>query len=269
MAENNAGYNRRITFLWDELKRPATSIAIFLAIVSMISGLLISLHFYRQSEKHGEIIFTVSQVQIFQKQQVGEVPLTIHDKEGRVIDNNVYAADVTIWNGGNANVRKEDVRESFFVNVESTTAKIIEMSPSFFSRNNADKFSFNRDTGELTWQNFDEGEGLKLRVIYTDNNMRGIGLRGYAVNSNFVNGQQLEKKRDAMHKRELTMMWIVGGIGAIAFFLFTILALIERVRSFKPRSFRSGFFVGVVISFCTGLALGVWTVPPVVPKPPF
>jgi hypothetical protein len=65
--------------LWDELKRPATAIAIALAVLSAIVGVIVSLYFYHKGEKRAEIAFKVEQVQVFDKNHVGVVPLTVHD----------------------------------------------------------------------------------------------------------------------------------------------------------------------------------------------
>jgi hypothetical protein len=53
--------------LWEELQRPATVIAIALAVLSTIAGILFSLYFYHKGEKRSEIAFKVDQVQIFDK----------------------------------------------------------------------------------------------------------------------------------------------------------------------------------------------------------
>jgi mannose/fructose/N-acetylgalactosamine-specific phosphotransferase system component IIC len=73
--------------LWDELKRPATAIAIAIAIavLSTIVGLIISLYFYHKGEKRAEIAFKVEQLQVFDKNHVGVAPLTVHDEAGNVI----------------------------------------------------------------------------------------------------------------------------------------------------------------------------------------
>jgi hypothetical protein len=160
--------------LWEELQRPATVIAIALAVLSTIAGILFSLYFYHKGEKRSEIAFKVDQVQIFDKNHVGVVPLTLRDGNGNVIDNNIYAASVTIWNYGNTEIRKEDVREPFHLLVNGDSAKIIDISPILFTRNNMDGFSVNRETAEISWQHFDEGEGLKIRLIYVSSNIENI-----------------------------------------------------------------------------------------------
>jgi hypothetical protein len=103
----------RLTSMWEEIRRQATAIAIALAVISTVAGILASLYFYLKGEKHAEIAFKVEQVQVFDKTHVGVVPLTVRDEAGNTIDNNVYAANIIIWNHGNTEARKEEVREPY------------------------------------------------------------------------------------------------------------------------------------------------------------
>ena len=55
------------------------------------------------------------------------------------------------------------------------------MSPVFYTRGNADKFSLGKEA-EIGWQHFDAGEGLKIRIVYVNTNKSDIVLKGHAVN---------------------------------------------------------------------------------------
>jgi hypothetical protein len=174
--------------MWEEIKRPATAIAIALTILSVVVGTLTSLYFYQKGEKHAEIAIKVDQVQVFDKAHVGIAPLTVQDATGNSIDNNIYAASIIIWNSGNAEIKKEDIREPYKFIVEGGTAKVLDISPILYSRDNMDDFAIDRKTGEISWRHFDEGEGFKLRMVYVDQTMRGIDLHGYSVNTKIKNG---------------------------------------------------------------------------------
>jgi hypothetical protein len=109
----------RISTFMQELKRPTTIIAIGLTIVSVLLSILTSFYFCNTAQKSGQLAFTIEQIQIFQKEQTGSVPLTVHDVTGNVINENVYAANLTVWNAGTAEIKKEDVREPFRISLVS------------------------------------------------------------------------------------------------------------------------------------------------------
>jgi hypothetical protein len=73
-----------------------------------------------------------------------------------------------------------------------------------------DGFTVNRKTGELSWQHFDEGDGLKLRMVYVDQEMRNIILEGYSVNTTILNGQELGKQHNEQVQANKSIIYIMG-----------------------------------------------------------
>src|SRR5262245_4057542 len=108
----------------DELKRPATAVAVGIAVIFAIVGFGVSLSFSYKGLRVGEVSYYVDQVQMFDRKRVlspgsvGTFPLTVIDAHGQPIEENVYAASVTIWNSGNAEIQKEDVRIPFRIILE-------------------------------------------------------------------------------------------------------------------------------------------------------
>src|SRR4051794_14248113 len=113
--------------MWDELRRPATLIAVTLFLLSVIIGILTSLYFYIKSEKVGQVAFSVEQIQIFDNTRAGVLPLTVLDASGARINSNIFAANVIIWNSGNAEIRKEDVREPLRIAIPE--ARLLDLVP--------------------------------------------------------------------------------------------------------------------------------------------
>jgi len=70
-------------------------------------------------------------------------PLTVLDAHGQPIEDNVYAASVTIWNSGNPEIKRDDLRIPFRVTLEGNP-RLIDITPTFFTRDNVDRFSFGR-----------------------------------------------------------------------------------------------------------------------------
>jgi hypothetical protein len=114
------------------------------------------------------------------------VPLTIHDSTGNIIEQNIYAANIAVWNSGNVELRSDDIREPFRLIVEGNSVKLIEVTPVFYTRDNVDGFDINSGTGEIKWKHFDAGEGFKLRVIYANSTLANIAIIGYAINTPIV-----------------------------------------------------------------------------------
>ncbi len=265
MTEND-GPPRRSRF-WAELRRPATAIPTAIAIVLFVAGVLVSFYFYQKAEKHGEVIFKVEQVQIFEKQRAGVVPLTVYDDAGRIIDNNIYAASVTIWNAGNTDIKKDDVREPFILRPAGDATRVIDILPAFFSRNNADHFTINQSTGEISWQHIDESEGIKIRIIYVAASMESILLKGYAVGTTITDVQEMES-RQAFYKKwkELLRLWFPIIVSVLVVFL---IGLMERQLARQQRLGRKLTIVISAFAFGLGLVSGILTRGPTLPTPPF
>ena len=88
-------------------------------------------------------------------------PLTVLDAHGQPIEDNVYAASVTIWNSGNTEIKRDDLRIPFRITLEGNP-RLIDITPTFFTRDSVDRFSFGRQN-VISWEHFDPGEGIKVR----------------------------------------------------------------------------------------------------------
>jgi hypothetical protein len=162
----------------EELKKPPTLIGVIVALIGIIAGGLISFYFYNKSEKTGRIAIVVEQVQVFDKTNIGQLPLRVLDVKGNVITDNVFAANVTIWNSGNAEIKKTDVRKPYSLKI-GVDLEPLDLSVTSYTHDNVDKFSIDRD-GKITWEHFDPDEGFKIRVVYVHSLQQAILLDGSA-----------------------------------------------------------------------------------------
>jgi hypothetical protein len=171
--------------LKDELKRPTTAIAIAIAVITTAVSIAASLLFYYRGIRAGQVSYYVEQVQVVDRTRIiapsgaSIPPLTVLDAYGRPIQDNVYAASVSIWNSGNAEIRKDDVRVPFRI-IFDKAPDVIDITPTFFTRDNVDVFALGNGNA-ITWQHFDPGEGFKVRIIYADTSIRAISVAGYAM----------------------------------------------------------------------------------------
>jgi hypothetical protein len=161
--------------MWEELQRPATLVAIALALVSILTGTLISYYFYNKSEKVGEIALLVQQVQVFDKERMGELPLHVVDATGHIITDNVFAANITIWNSGTAEIKKSDIRKPLQL-VIGDGIRPLDIIASY-PHDNLDQISL-APNGEIDWEHFDPNEGLKIRVVYANAMIARVALQG-------------------------------------------------------------------------------------------
>jgi hypothetical protein len=187
------------------------------------------------------------------------------DSAGRPIDNNVYAANITIWNSGNAEVKKEDVREPIRLVVqpeEGTTApRILDISPYFYTKNNIDGFSLN--SGEISWQHFDAGEGLKVRAVYVSSTPKFLTLVGYVAGSEIIDRQQLETQRAAFNNIAIPLgLWCVAIIMLVWSLIFLMYTAARRLILLNIISTVAGISAGALVFY-------YWAWGQILSKPPF
>jgi hypothetical protein len=199
-----------MTEFFEELITPATEIAIILAIIGIVVTWVFARYYYNKGVKVGRFSLDYNQIQVIDKSTLSETPLRIiarSQNSEREINDNVYVANVTIWNSGNGEIKKEDVRKPYHLwisNVHSATQKnatateteILELTPTFFTRDNVDKFVVDENTGKISWEHFDPGEGFRVRMIYKGEAMCEPVLKGYAVNVGEVVDYTKQREQD-------------------------------------------------------------------------
>ena len=171
------------TVFQQDLKSPNTAIAIGLFVLATLVTLLISQIYFNKSLTKGRISIWVEQIRVFDRNPVGDIGIELRDRSGKPINENIYAANVWIWNSGNSEIKKQDIREPLVISVQGS--KILDMTNIYFSNNNIDQFHMDHQT--ISWENFDPNEGLKIRIIYAAPVMLAVRLRGYVANIDEVN----------------------------------------------------------------------------------
>lgn len=266
--------------MWDELKRPTTAIAVVLLIISIASGVLISEHYYKEAKRYANITYEFQQIQIFDRNNAGILPLTLRDKSGNIIKRNIYAAIISVWNSGNSGIEIDNIREPFRIAIKEHSAKIIELVPVFYTRNNVDRFDINPKTGEINWKYFDAGEGFKVRLIYANASMAHIKIAGYAVDTPIIDYNKLQSERINVDNRFYKFEFINI---AILIFLITLMEVgsisiipkESRVEILKYMKEKLGFTRKGALSFFVGgiLAIVIYYyfigIPVKLPKKPF
>jgi hypothetical protein len=243
-----------------ELQKPATIISLILAVVGLVGGVITSLYFYWAGNKEGQLAFYTAQVQVFDAGSTLTplVPtLTVLDRDHNPITDNIYAATVTVWNAGNAEIKTDDVRIPFRIVVDGNP-KIIDWTPTFYTRDNMDKFDIRSDH-TITWQHFDPGEGLKIRILYEAKHEQKISIKGYAVNTLTVLDRSPTPPPRFSEWMRVALVLGVMGIPAILILIGVFIILFTTQNPSRQRFWNSTVRVsaGVLISnYLIVLAVG-------------
>lgn len=169
--------------VWTELKKPSGILAVVLTVIAAIFGILYPL----LSEKHGALTYSVQQAVAFDRSKITINPssnnegIIITRKDGSKIDKNVYVATLKIWNSGDDEIKPDDVRIPFKIEMTGSN-DIIDISKSFETKNNMDRFELNRDR-VLSWSHFDPNQGLTINIVYYSDSQSFISVSGFAVKS--------------------------------------------------------------------------------------
>jgi hypothetical protein len=260
--------------LQTELAKPATIVGAAFAVIGLVGGY----YFFLLSEKVGRISFMVEQVQVFDQTRIApnqsktladaivDRPLTVHDRHGNVINENVYAANIKIWNSGRREIKKDDVRQQLKLTI-SPEATILDATMVSSTNNNGDQFDFGTTPDlRLTWEHFDPKEGVVLRVVYSAGSLSDIRLYGQVAEVGSPIPYSTAGETGAANRVSSSwaswLNWASQSFLAIAATAFALSSL--------PRSLpRRGFMVaGAVV--CVA-ALCIWAFYPfvVVAGPPF
>jgi hypothetical protein len=199
----------------DEFRKPSNIIALGTAIVGIVAGLLIGLYFYYKGERFGQISMGVDQVQVFDKTRMGHIPLKILDAAGRIITENVFVANVVIWNSGNDEITSSSIREPFHIGLENNTTPLDLSLVS--SSSPYQGFQITPD-GKIYWKHFDANQGFRLRIVYVTAEMQKIILHGTASGVGEIDFQEVVA-RNASRRYRLSViiasLTVVGVIMAL------------------------------------------------------
>jgi hypothetical protein len=205
-------------FWGGELLKPANIISITIGVIGIVAGAIIALYFYNKSERIGRISVAIEQVQVFDKARIGQLPLRVLDSSGNTIKDNVFAANVTIWNPGTGEIIRDDVRKPFFLKI-GTGLLPLDITMTRTSHENVDDLVVRPD-GEIDWKHFDPGEGIKIRLVYVSDSILDIHLDGSALGLERINYDSglLPKYAIKDHILHGIITLILGGFAIFGFF---------------------------------------------------
>jgi hypothetical protein len=180
-----------------ELKRPTNIVAVAIFILGQPAAFGISYFFYVKGSSRANIVYSFEQNKVFDSSSVKKYqefhtnppisittsPITIFDKSGNAITNNLYSATLSAWNAGNTTIHLSDIRRRYKIVLDNSDAHVIESSLDFATNGNADRFSFDPNDQQITWENFDPDDGFRVSILYSAKSPANLTLKGYIVGS--------------------------------------------------------------------------------------
>lgn len=237
---------------WDRLKQEIKSP---LAFSGWIIALGFSLYQYA-AEPVAEISFKVDQVQIVDFQKINSVPsnnakterlFNVLDGNGKKIENNVFGANITVWNSGNLELGADKVRKSVKIDFGDGVS-LIDSSLMDVSDENISEISFTSERGSIIifWKYFDPRSAFKIRVIYASNEKKDISLSGSVLGVKRFNNYD-----DKLEwKRYFSFTPVIAGF-VFGFFIIDIIN-----RPFIEKSLKFRIILTIVFSILLAIFLG-------------
>jgi Na+-driven multidrug efflux pump len=100
-------------------------------------------------------------------------------------------------------------------------------------------------------------------MLYVNQAMANIALKGYSVATKIVDGQKLEQQRPSFVAYERNYSVYVALFFEISYILVVIIFGIQMKRPLKRTA------IWMILGAGAGLAMVLYARPPVVPQPPF
>lgn len=142
---------------------------LFWTSIGILGSLIVSLGGHIVSQKESEPLYSITKepTLIYSKDDLSSKIKFIYN-DSLLINKNVYISNVVIWNNGNLEIQKGDVRKDFIIGFIDTCNildyRIINQIPTDF-----DNFNIisKRNILHLNWNHFDPNTGLEIQIIYS------------------------------------------------------------------------------------------------------
>jgi len=141
------------------------------------------------------ILFILSNKQREPVYSIVKEPTLIYDKENAssnfslvsndsiLIDNNVYVSTIALWNNGELEIKKDDVRKNIKLSV--INGKILDYKIIRLSHPEVSEFELDKVDSDLivNWDHFDPKFGFEFQVIYSGTFETELKMSGFVLGS--------------------------------------------------------------------------------------
>lgn len=211
---------------WNDFKRPVNIVAIGLGAIGLIFGIVS----WYLSQRISQITFQIVQISVFNATQAwpgtessagGSLtipsPFTVLDRNGKKITQNIYAAEITVWNSGDIELGEGKIRIPLTIVVQGDP-KLLDRSISRVTNDEAQitlKEGSDRSATTILWKYFDPGMGFRLRIIYVSDRQRDITVQANILGIRNIIDRNAYQKSWTTHVKAIGAVILVVVIGAI------------------------------------------------------
>lgn len=166
---------------------------------------------------------------------------------GHIITNNVFAANVAIWNSGNAEIPKDAIREPFRI-ILSGNIKLLDLTLTSYS-SPFEGFHVKNMDGSISWEHFDAGQGLKIRIVYISNVLEKVILKGTAIDTHKRDLQGVQNEIAHVAQKEMILL-----LGLIIGIVINFVVWVAWRKQF-PRWFIVQLMILILLTVPTGITI--------------
>lgn len=158
----------------------------YIGIIIGVFGILLSLLFYFKSKKEREPVYSIKKepsVIYYRNSTSQKLKVVLNDSI--IVKESVFVSNVVIWNNGELEIEKKDVRKNFIISI-SGDSKILDYK--IVNQTHPDIGNFKvkpeGDSLLLDWDYFDPMYGVELQIIYSGDHNSGIIVNGSVLGNN-------------------------------------------------------------------------------------
>lgn len=144
----------------------------------ILIGAVISIYTYVATRESGEIALKFNTVKIA---EAGVPGIKMSDKQNNPITGNVFGCEIIIWNSGNLSLgeKADRIREPLTIAFIGSV-KMIDATVQDTKYVPADAIKLERNENQITiaWSQFDQGDAIKIFVVYAGASQSPITYRG-------------------------------------------------------------------------------------------
>lgn len=206
MAENKNSRSTKTRF--SDLRNPVVSSSLLLAIISTV----VALYAYFNPRVKTEIAYTRIHSHAVKYDSIRK-SLEFQTFDGAGVTSDVYETIFNIWNSGIFPISQDDVKSPFVFSIEQGRIFGVEIVKQ--SKPSITGFAVRLESSKrakLTWQNFDPGFGVQVRILHSSSDRDAVSPSAYISNAALIN---TEKETRKVAKPILLILGISFGLGVL------------------------------------------------------
>lgn len=172
----------------------------WITVIGLLCGLWGVYATFRPNEA-SSVSYSLKSIAIVQPSNLA-TSLTVTDKDGRKLTDNIFALSVTVWNSGDFTLGKQSDKVRVPLNIRvGGSAKVVD---SFVQRATLDKallrvVQSSANSVQIQWDQFDPGDAFILTLLYEASEQEEAVVEGKFVNTSLVNRTDIENLRMKDH----------------------------------------------------------------------